>query len=202
MSETNPWLSRSAVSAPVATVSVPVVTTPVTGPLAPQHGVAAPDEDDRLPMRRFSGPAPLWCVGAHGGAGESSLAALVPGWRATGHAWPVVAGQPSPPVVVVARTHVRGLEAARAAAVHWASGGVGDVQLVGLVLVADVPGKLPKPLKDLVAHVSGAFPRVWSVPWVEAWRLGEPVRADTAPRAVTRLVQDLDALTTGLRAAS
>lgn len=200
MSETNPWLSRPAVGAPVATATAAVVTAPVTGPVAPQHGIAAPATDDRLPMLRFSGPAPLWVVGAHGGAGESSLAALVPGWRATGHAWPVVAEQPSPPVVVVARTHARGLEAARAAAVHWASGGVDDVQLVGLVLVADVPGKLPKPLKDLAAHVSGGFPRVWSVPWVEAWRLGEPVRADTAPRTVTRLVDDLTALTSGLRA--
>jgi hypothetical protein len=37
-------------------------------------------------------------------------------------------------------------------------------------------------------------PRVWHLPWVESWRLGEDVSLETAPREVRKLVEDLSAL--------
>jgi hypothetical protein len=141
------------------------------------------------------GAATIWWLGVHGGAGETTLAQLLEGSWETGHAWPHSNGQPTelPHVILVARTNARGLRAAQLAAIEWASGSVA-VQLHGLVFVADAPGRLPKPLRDFAHIVAGGVPRVWRLPWVEAWRLGEPVSANTAPKAVTDVLDDLRAL--------
>ena len=163
---------------------------PFTGPAHPQQGVRPPEHG--LPLRPCP-LAPLVVLGAHGGAGESALAALAPGWHAADHAWPMPSGARQP-VVLVARTSLTGLTAARAAATQWAAGQVQPLELVGLVLVADAPGRLPKPLRDLAKVVSGGVPRVWHVPWVEAWRTDPPQLSET-PREVRRLVRQLDALT-------
>jgi hypothetical protein len=137
----------------------------------------------------------LWWVGAHGGAGESTLEQLLDGSRASGHAWPCgeLGTGLTPSVLIVARTNERGLRAAQRLAMEWASGSV-PVAVHGLVLLADAPGKLPKPLKDFAQVVSGAVPRVWRLPWVEAWRLGEPVSGDTTPNAVVKVLDELRAL--------
>jgi hypothetical protein len=131
----------------------------------------------------------------HGGAGETTLAQLLEGSWETGHAWPHTGNEPTelPRVILVARTNARGLRAAQLAAIEWASGSVA-VEVGGLVLIADAPGRLPKPLRDFAQVVTGGVPRVWRLPWVEAWRLGEPVCAETAPRTVTAFVDELRAL--------
>jgi hypothetical protein len=138
----------------------------------------------------------LWWVGVHGGAGERTLAALLEGSHRAAHAWPEVAISVAhkPRAVLVARTHARGLLAAQAAATEWASGHTG-VDLLGLVLVADAPGKLPRPLKDLAKLVSGGVPRVWHVPWVETWRQGAPPHPQSAPKAVRTMITELSDLT-------
>jgi len=136
----------------------------------------------------------LWWLGVHGGAGESTLEQLLEGSRAASHAWPITAvDEPSARVVLVARTHDRGLRAVQLAATEWGSGSV-PVQLEGLVLLADAPGRLPKPLKELAELVAGGVPNVWRVPWVESWRRGEPVSAASAPSDVARLMDHLRAL--------
>lgn len=99
--------------------------------------------------------------------------------------------------MVVARTHVHGLAAAKAVAKQWASGLVPDVELIGLVLVADAPGRLPKPLRDLARLISGGYPRTWFLSWTEAWRLGAPPDLATSSRDVRSLVNDISLLTTG-----
>ncbi len=63
--------------------------------------------------------------------------------------------------------------------------------VLGLAIVADAPGRLPRPLRDLAALVAGGVPKVWHVPWVETWRLGEPVGLETSPRAVRQMVSEL-----------
>jgi hypothetical protein len=132
-------------------------------------------------------------MGVHGGAGETTLEQLLAGSRAAAHAWPVARSTKAlPSVVLVARTNARGLEAARRAATEWASGAV-LVQLCGLALIADAPGRLPKPLKDFAQVVAGGVPRVWHLPWVEGWRQGEPVSVDTAPKAVVAFLDELRA---------
>ena len=151
----------------------------------------APARDLRLPVRSRLAAAELWWLGVHGGAGESTLAALVPGWEAADHAWPRQPGDAVARVVLAARSNMRGLQAAQQAATQWAAGLVPFAQVLGLVVVADAPGRLPRPLRDMTQLVSGGVPHTWTVPWVEAWRLGEPPTAANAPHQVQRMVDDL-----------
>lgn len=156
--------------------------------------MTAPDVVDRLPIIDYRSGADLWWVGAHGGAGETTLSALTPEWPGSGHAWPRTLARRGPVrVVVTARSSARGLLAAQAASRQWAAGLLPHVQLVGLVVIADAPGRVPRPLRDLSQVVVGGFPRAWFVPWVEPWRLGEPPALETAPRSVRQLVDDLRA---------
>ncbi len=190
----NPWLTRPAESQPVAPRSEatePVVPA-TTGPTAPQRGVPAPGASDQLPIQPQPRDAELWWLGVHGGAGETSLAALVPDWLAAEHMWPQPLGDAR--VVLTARSNMRGLRAAQAAATQWAAGLVPHVEVVGLVIVADAPGRLPRPLREFSQIVGGGVPRTWTLPWIEAWRLGEPPALSDAPREVRRLVDDLRAV--------
>lgn len=153
-----------------------------------------------LPIRRVGtfqqrGPA-WWFVSCHGGAGSSTLAAAAGGGGVdAGRQWPV----PEPPgiarVVLVARTHASGLRAAQAGARQWAAGAVPRVQLLGLVAVADAPGRLPRPLRELLELIEGGFPRVWRLPWVEALRLGDPPAQAGLPTSFARLTTDLHEMT-------
>ncbi|WP_217634474.1 DUF6668 family protein [Herbiconiux ginsengi] len=141
----------------------------------------------------------MWWLGVHGGAGESTLAALAAGSRPAQHGWPMAdtPGTPSQ-VALVARTSWSGLTAAQRAATEWASGVLGNsVQLVGLVLIPDVPGRLPKPLRDLQHVIAGGVPRVWTLPWVDAWRLGPVDPSAPVPKEFRALLADLQLSPTG-----
>ena len=164
---------------------------------AGQGGVVPPAPEDCLPRRAVTGEerAAVWWVGAHGGAGESTLEELFSGSRAAEHAWPIhAAGQPPARVVVVARTNAHGLKAAQRAVREWATGDV-PVLLLGLVLIADAPGRLPHALRQLADLIAGGVPAVWSLPWIEAWRIGDPPGPSNAPKVVGRLLEDLQAMT-------
>lgn len=141
----------------------------------------------------------LWVVGAHGGSGESALAALDRRWHPAGHVWPAHQA----PCVLVARTHLRGVLAAQAALTQWAAAAAGGAQLLGLVLVADAPGRQPAPLRDFAAVVGGGAPRVWEIPWIEEWRFLDPAApasspaspaAASLPRRLRKLVSELRSL--------
>lgn len=199
----NPWLSRdddneeAAEQAPVVDAPAPP-PVPVLLPVA-QPGLTLPDADERFPVKSIpvNATVPVWWVGAHGGAGESTLEQLLEGSRAAGHTWPVhpldAGNAPKPSVVILARTHAAGLRAAQRLTAEWATGEI-PVSLLGLVLVADAPGKLPRVLRDFAEVVAGGAPVVWHLPWVDAWRIGEPVGAENAPRPVRRLLDDLHQL--------
>lgn len=191
----NPWLDEPD-SAELPEAVAPVERMLATGPDSPQRGVPVPDHVDRLPTRERSLTPALWVVGAHGGAGESSLAALEPAWAAAEHTWPFTADQATC-VVLAARTSAAGLRAAQNAATHWAAGLGVEVRLLGLVLIADAPGRLPRPLREYARVVAGGVPRTWHLPWIEGWRLGEPPDRASAPREVRRLAEDLMSLTLG-----
>lgn len=200
--DSNPWLATSPTDAPPVAEPSPNAppATPATGPAAPQPGLPGPPASARLPRVALAPgvAARVWWLGAHGGAGESTLERLLEGSCAARHAWPVpplgthAAARPS--VVLVARTHARGLRAAQAAAREWASGDV-PVRLLGLVLIADAPGRLPRPLRDLSRLVAGGVPASWSVAWHEPWRLGEPATDADVPRDATALVRAIEDLT-------
>jgi hypothetical protein len=162
-----------------------------------QGGVVLPAPSDRLGCRSVDvGERPaVWWVGVHGGAGESTLEQLFVGSRASGHSWPLAATGVAPAcVVLVARTRAHGLGAAQSAIREWAAGHV-EVLLWGLVLIADAPGRLPRPLARLAGLVCGGVPAAWSLPWIEAWRLGEPPAPHNAPHAAQRLLADLQVMT-------
>ena len=168
-----------------------VTDTPSTTADRPLPYVAAPE----IGLRSFRAARPTWCwfVGAHGGAGESTLAALLPNAGAGEHRWPIHPDGDVPDVVLVARTSLTGLTAARAALTQWAAGGTPPVRLLGLVLMPDAPGRLPKPLRDLAEVVAGGVRdrAVWHLPWVEEWRTGD----QAGPKITARLFADLAHLT-------
>lgn len=195
MTDSNPWLVGPTNPAePAPTPPPPVTRREVRlGPVAPQPGVPTPDIADRLPQTVAHWPATVWWLGVHGGAGETTLAALAGGTRSAGHAWPMptTPGRPSR-VVLVARTNYSGLTAAQRAATEWASNALGDaVQVAGLVLMPDAPGKRPRPLRDLEQVVAGGVPRVWTMPWVEAWRIAPARPGDAPPKEFRALFSDL-----------
>ncbi|MFD9001926.1 DUF6668 family protein [Streptomyces sp. NPDC059582] len=152
----------------------------IRGPVStPQQEAAEPGPVHGTP-RRFS-----W-VATHGGAGTTTLAAVY-GGQDCGHDWPG-AGDP-PSVLLVARTHAAGLDAVlRTLEVFRRGEAPVGLDLDSVVLVADAPGRLPRPLARRIALIESAVD-VHRVPWVPAWRVGdlsgEPPRET---RALIRLI--------------
>lgn len=189
----NPWITSPATDSgaeqaldthvpPAAVISVPLL------------GMVEPDAADRLGRRAMSGSAAVWITGAHGGAGESRIADLLDGARVTDHCWPVLQGGSTPRVLLVCRSDIRGLTAARSALTQWVSGAAPELDLLGLAVLADAPGRTPKALRDFAAIVGGGAPRLWILPWVEAWRHGD---STTPPgREYQRFITDVAALVT------
>jgi|GEM_PF-3552498 len=135
-------------------------------------------------------------VGAHGGAGVSTLARLT-GMRDGGHVWPMASGITANRVVMVARTHAHGLEAARDAAMRYYTGNIGGVALVGVVLVADLPERrLPRILAESADIVAGAYPVCWRLGWVESIRTGTYRTDQKLPSHMRRVIAELGALHT------
>lgn len=123
-------------------------------------------------------------VGAHGGAGATTFAGALGGVD-VGHAWPdVTEGHPGD-MLLLARTHLSGLQAASKTldALRTGKHPVG-LNLLALVLVADAPGRLPVELWRRVRVMRSVVGTI-SVPWIAEWRVGRP--ASKAPRAVMQL---------------
>ena len=182
MGAKNPWLPETA---PVQERVVAEFVAP-TGATGLQPAVTPPEAAEQL--RRFTtvAPARVWVVGAHGGSAETTLARLLDGTE-TGHRWPDTT--PAPAVLLTARTHASGLKAAQLAMRAWAAGQTPHVRLVGLVLVADAPGKLPRPLSDLADVISGGVPHLWQLPWVDEYRLA--VDPADPPRQVRKILHEI-----------
>ncbi len=182
MSDRNPWVT-----------TLPAQETPVSV-AAPRMRWAAGAEvsvSGGLPIALTASRAGLWVVGAHGGAGATSWAHLL-GAGDAGVSWPDSGARVQ--VVVAARRSHTGLAAARRAGMQWAQGGpLAHVELLGLVLSADAPGRCPKELRDEVQLTAGAFPEVVEVSWVEAWRF-EEAWASPAPREIGRAVARIQEL--------
>jgi hypothetical protein len=195
----NPWITSPATdNAEEATDTHRPPAAVISSPL---RGMVEPDAADRLARRPMTGSAALWITGTHGGAGESRIADLLHEARVTDHCWPVLQDGSKPRVLLVCRADMRGLTAARSALTQWASGATPEVDLLGLAILADAPGKTPKALRDFAAIVGGGAPRLWTLPWVEAWRHGDntPPTAREYQRFITHtaaLVTDTTPRTT------
>ena len=164
---------------------------------APRADVFSPPPPQRqLLVRQHSAAGearPAWLfVAAHGGSGAALLARL--SWQpykaaveagaagrsaedlafgvTAGRAWPNPALEPTSVAVVVCRTTMRGLAWARDLAAQYLSGCVpAGLRLLGVLTVADQPGRLPPPLAAARGLLAGAYPHCWAVPYVPAYRL-------------------------------
>lgn len=163
--------------------------------LPPSVAEARPDAPEqgrrlRADADRAAPTAELVLIAAHGGAGVSSLlrCGLRQAGAVDGHCrWPA-AGL----VLLVARTSTAGLERVRGLAREQVSTSERTAaQVAGLVLVADAPGRLPRRVRGLADLVSGAFPRVWQVPWLEEWRLAAQDQPLPVHPEVARLLTDV-----------
>lgn len=178
----NPWIAAAAAASGTDQTAAPEpaevhetgpVIQPPSGVAAPLANLIPPEAADRFGRHVAAQPGQLWLVSTHGGAGSSALGAAL-GLPAVTRAWPYAAGRPVH-VLLVCRSNLHGLETARLAAREWASqqwaaSNLPGVQVHALVVVADAPGRTPKPLKQLEEHVSGAVPRLWRVAWEERLR--------------------------------
>jgi hypothetical protein len=123
-------------------------------------------------------------VAAHGGAGTTTLAVVL-GGTDLGCRWPDAARAEPGRVLLVARTHAAGLRAASRALNALREGRhPAGLELVGLVLVADAPGRLPLALARRIRVLRSVAP-VKRVPWIASWRLGKQARQ--LPKAMAQL---------------
>lgn len=168
----------------------------VTGPTHPSPGVPVPDIVDQLSVRtlpsRTSGLH--WWLGVHGGSGASTLAALDENGADARHVWPT--HRDGQNVVIVCRESVQGLTAARNAAQHWASGELRNVNLLALVTVPAVPGKLDRKLDRLMHVVSGGFPRHYRTEWHPQYMTTLDPNAVVPNRRVRTVIRTIDKLST------
>ncbi len=191
----NPWIdaARSDLRTEVA-VEPAIVVRP-----RPRRLAGIPEFADGLPRRELTGEerlVPCWCVGAHGGAGCSTIAGLMSPVGDGGVAWPIAPAGEQARVLLVARESYTGLSAARRALTEWVGGRV-PVALEGLLLISAQPGGTPKELRELSELVrSQANSAVWRLGWQREWLTGEATMPsektlrdvyeqlfDTAPKA-------------------
>lgn len=135
---------------------------------------------------------PVWIVGLHGGCGASTVTELLGQGAELRGVWPRPAtpGQAVPRVLLVARTHARGLDRADAAAGQWATNTTG-VLLVGLVVVNDAPS-IPKELSGRAQQLAGMLPAMWHVGWLEPLRLSSATpAAGDLPRRVRKTMTSI-----------
>ncbi|WP_231390425.1 DUF6668 family protein [Nocardia sp. CNY236] len=139
----------------------------------PAQRAAVWDRPVPVPHNAIPGGAPplVWLLGAHGGAGATTLQRLLAPAAECHRRWPAPAERESPYVVVVARAAVVGLSAADALLRQHHAGLAGDSTVVGLVTVAARPGRLPAQIRRDRALYSGLVEHVWHVDWHEAWML-------------------------------
>lgn len=159
----NHWRAPSGPSVPIP----PPPAVAAARPWAP--GVDGLTVRRRIRRSAVDGGPLLWTVGAHGGAGASTWARILNVGDA-GASWPQhVNPTRALSVVVCCRSTAAGLRAAQDIGIEWAAGGLPG-QLVGLVVGADAPGRLPRELRDQLQITSGAFPHSIFVPWQAQWR--------------------------------
>lgn len=145
----------------------------VTGPAAPTGAPAPAHPLLKVPTlfdhtRAYPGLL-VQVVGLHGGAGTSTVAALL--GREAIDCGPGLGYLVSSelPVVFVARTHAHGLQLVKRVAAQWASGGLDAVRVLGVVLVDDAP-TLSKGLHREVKSLERALPYSWRLAWSEDMR--------------------------------
>lgn len=196
----NPFLTEVAVAEPETTFDVrdDVLEDKffLTGPSSPD----LVDVADAVPPQHWDinhvGPISKTAViGLHGGAGTSTVAALMGAATVDlGQGWPVsmnpYTGQAYPVnVIAVARDDAAGLEAAERFAHAWAGGALEGSTLRALVLVASSP-TLSEARKRRSRTLLRMIPHGTRLPWMDAWIEG-PADPQRIPRRLKSIVKAL-----------
>lgn len=164
---------------------------------APAPGEGAQVWDVPVPA---SGAPGVWLLGAHGGAGVSTLCRWIGPAGDAHRRWPGGHGDQSPFVVLVAEESVTALSRAHLLVRQYASGGSGpSAHLLGVITVSRVPGRRPQQVRQrrdllagLLAQISGGEGSMWSIPFVAGlntveiselavWALGDPATTKKKP---------------------
>ena len=144
-------------------------------------------------------------LAAHGGAGAGLLARLSAAAAEqeqdmrrigldAGQLWPEPTLERTGAVVVVSRTTVSGLTKARDLGAQYLSGAAPlGTALLGVVLVADQPGKVPTPIATSVGLLDGVFARTWHVPYVPQYRLVGPTSTPPTHPLIADVLTDIRA---------
>lgn len=170
--------ARLMESGPASPDALPISPEDVTSKAWPKVQISA------IPESRIT------VMGLHGGAGASTLAALMgEGVGDHGQAWPEPPEGQALGVVAVFRSHWRGLEAADRFAEQWAAGMLTGSTLLGLVIVDDGP-TLSDGQRRAMKRLLKMTPRGTRIPWVEAWRHASP-DSGRIPGRITRITRAL-----------
>ena len=145
----------------------PVVTKTLTRRVSMANNAGVPIATEPLHQGEEFSPL-VWLVGAHGGAGTTSLAHAIAAFGDAGQQWP--AEDEFPWTVIVARTTREGLEAAHDTALQAQAGKCGDCKVLGVILVADAPGKMPKAIEQRMTVLERVVPTIWTVDYHSSWR--------------------------------
>ncbi|WP_327116472.1 hypothetical protein OHB12_04690 [Nocardia sp. NBC_01730] len=167
------------------------VTAPALDRLAPVR---------ETPLSTTGAHPPLFAVlGAHGGAGTSTLAQWWAPAADTGLAWPA-SPRTTQKVIVAARLCMPGLTAAADRLREWHAGLAPDgVQVIGLVLTAARPGKVPALVRRYRAVVAELVEHLYEISWHdelvvrELAELAQYMPFDRAPRRRSRLQEAVPA---------
>lgn len=164
------------------------------GPSSPQDLglVSSTDNAKDWPRTKISDHRNITVFGLHGGAGTSTVAGLF-GDNALdgGQGFPIATGWTRPlpmlNVIAVARTHYAGLAAADEFTQAWATGGLTESNVLGLILIDDGP-HLISDQKRTVKRLLKKTPKGGHIPWQDAWRHNPP-DASRVPLRIKRLIQ-------------
>lgn len=194
----NPWLTGNIQQEHAAVESEPSIEWDDL--LGAELSVTGPQQPPRIQLEhtrnlaRASDAATdsrLHVVGAHGGAGTTTVTRLL-GPEVAVDAGRLIPSSPwlSPNVLLVARTNGAGLEAVQTVAREWAAGHLDDIRLLGVVLVADGP-KLTKHLRQEALRVARMTPRCWKISWQEDWRESATPALDPLSRRIHGTLTDI-----------
>ncbi|MEY8564614.1 hypothetical protein AALA48_07705 [Bifidobacterium pseudolongum] len=172
----------------------PSAPPPCAVPLPPRT-VPPPPGPERAGARMLlpcfpADPGRVWLVGAHGGAGCTTVYMSDRGLYAdAGRALPV-SMDPSRPahVVLCARGTGRGLQALRDLLAWWHAGGMGATRLLGVAVTAPCR-RTPRALRRGTDLIGSAAPALWRLPWISGLELD--AFPDAWPAAYRRMREDV-----------
>lgn len=152
---------------PLPSTSVPAGVSPP----APAECAAIWPATTRIPTTPSRPHPAVWLMGCHGGAGVSTLEALIAPAGDCQRSWPGGHPEQSPFVVLVAAETATGMDRAHVLLrqYHSRMAGPGN-RLLGLVTVATAPGRRPSSVKqarELLAPLAG---NLWEIPFFSEYR--------------------------------